>query len=45
MEAIWNTLYNEAKKVLNPRKVSEWVEVGSVAAAIETSLGNIYTGI
>lgn len=45
MEAIWNTLYNEAKKVLNPRKVSEWVEVGGVAAAIETALGNIYTGI
>ncbi len=26
-------LYNAAKKVLNPRKISEWVEAGGVAAA------------
>ena len=45
MDAIWNTLYNEAKKVLNPRKVSEWVEAGGVSAAIETASGNIYTGV
>ncbi len=45
MKAIWDTLYKEAKKVLNPRKVSEWVEAGGVAAAIETSCGNIYTGV
>lgn len=45
MKVIWNTLYNEAKKVLNPRKVSEWVEAGGVAAAIETSSGKIYTGV
>ena len=30
---------------MNPRKVSEWVEAGGVAAAIETSSGNIYTGV
>ena len=45
MDAIWNTLYDEAKKVLNPRKISEWVEAGGVAAAIETASGNIYTGV
>jgi cytidine and deoxycytidylate deaminase zinc-binding region len=45
MESIWNTLYEEAKKVLNPRKISEWMEAGGVAAAIETASGRIYTGV
>lgn len=45
MKEIWSDLYKEAKRVLNPRKVSEWVEAGGVAAAIETSSGNIYTGV
>lgn len=45
MGAIWNTLYGEALKVLNPRKISPWVEAGGVAAAIETASGNIYTGV
>ena len=45
MDAIWDTLYREAKKVLNPRKISEWVEAGGVAAAIETVSGKIYTGV
>ena len=45
MEVIWNTLYHEAKKVLNPKKLSEYVEAGGVAAAIETASGNIYTGV
>lgn len=26
MDEIWNTLYNEARKVLKPRKVSEMLE-------------------
>ena len=26
MEEIWNNLYNEAKKVLKPRKVSEMMD-------------------
>lgn len=41
---VWVRLYEEARKVLHPRKVSEWMEVGGVAAAIETASGNIYTG-
>lgn len=45
MDNIWNKLYDEAQKVLNPRKVSEWVECGGVAAAIEAGSGKIYTGI
>lgn len=45
MDSVWIRLYEEAKKVLHPRKVSEWMEVGGVAAAIETTSGNIYTGI
>ncbi len=45
MDSAWKTLYDEAKKRLNPRKVSEWVEAGGVAAAIESSSGEIYTGV
>ncbi len=35
----------EAKKVLNPRRISEIMEAGGVAAAIETGSGKIYTGV
>ena len=45
MEKIWETMYAEAKKVLHPRKRSEWMEAGGVAAAIESSTGKIYTGV
>lgn len=45
MNNIWNELYNAAKAVLNPRAVSKFVEVGGVAAAIESGSGKIYTGI
>lgn len=45
MENIWLTLYNEAKIVQNPRKVSEYVEAGGVAAAILSESGKIYTGV
>ncbi len=45
MEQIWEDLYNRAMKTINPRKISESMEVGSVAAAILTKKGNIYTGI
>lgn len=42
---VWNKLYLEAKKVLNPRTVSESVDAGGVATAILTTNGNIYTGV
>lgn len=45
MDPIWKKLYLEAKAVLRPRKVSEWMEAGGVAAAIESMSGKIYTGV
>ena len=45
MEQIWNELYNAAKKVLNPRKVSSIIEAGGVSAALETESGKIYVGV
>ena len=45
MDSKWNELYLAAKKVLHPRKISEWMEAGGVAAAIETKTGKIYTGV
>ena len=41
----WDELYSAAKSVLNPRKISEWMEAGGVAAAIESGSGKIYTGV
>ena len=45
MNAIWKNLYDEAMKVLNPRKISEWMEADGVAAAVESESGKIYTGV
>ena len=45
MENTWARLYDAAKAVLHPRKVSEWMEAGGVAAAIESASGKIYTGV
>ncbi len=45
MEEIWHTLYHETYKVLKPRKVSEMLETGGVAAAIEAISGKIYVGV
>ena len=42
---VWKKLYEEAKKVLNPRKISDSVDAGGVVAAILTKYGNIYTGV
>ena len=42
---IWTTLYQQAKAKLNPRKISPFIEAGSVASAILTDAGNIYTGV
>ena len=41
----WTRLYDAARAVLHPRKISEWMEAGGVAAAIETPEGKIYTGV
>ena len=45
MEAVWKKLYDAAKTVQNQRKISEYVEAGGVAAAIQSESGRIYTGV
>ncbi len=41
----FEALYQAALEVLNPRKISESVEAGGVAAALETDTGRIYRGV
>ena len=41
----WNELKDIAAATLSPRRVSEDIEVGGVAAALVTDKGNIYRGI
>ena len=45
MEQIWKDMYAEAKKALNPRAISDKIDAGGVAAAIEAGSGKIYTGV
>ncbi len=42
---IWETLYNEAKRVQNGRQLSPFIEAGGVAAAVLSTGGNIYVGV
>lgn len=44
-EDIWDKLYSAARKVQNARTVSPFIDAGSVAAALITKDGNIYTGV
>jgi cytidine deaminase len=41
----FDELYERAKAVLNPRKLSEYAEAGGVGAAILSEGGNVYTGV
>ncbi len=41
----FDELYQKALEVLNPRRVSEDVEAGGVAAALVTDKGNVYRGV
>lgn len=41
----WETLYQEAKKVINEREISPFVYGGQVAAAILSEEDHIYTGV
>lgn len=45
MEKIWVEMYEAAKGVLNPRKISEYVTCGEVGAAVLSKSGKIYTGV
>lgn len=44
-EEVWTNLYHAAKAVINPREVSQMIEAGGVAAAIEAGSGKIYVGV
>jgi len=41
----FENLYDAAKKVLNPRQIGKHSYAGSVASALLTEDGNIYTGV
>ena len=45
MDAIWKEMYEAARSVRNGRAISDYVEAGSVAAAILSESGKIYTGV
>ena len=45
MDAVWKTMYDNAKAVQNGRNISDYVEAGGVAAAILSESGKIYTGV
>lgn len=45
MEDIWDQMYGAAKAALNPRRISDYVTCGEVAAAILSDSGKIYTGV
>lgn len=45
MERIWEEMYEAAKAVLDPRRISEFVTAGEVSAAVLSKSGNIYTGV
>lgn len=41
----WRVVYNAAKTVVNPKKISEQMCSGGVGAAVVSKKGNIYTGV
>ena len=41
----FDELYQKAKSVLNPRRLSEVAEAGGVGAALLTEAGRVYTGV
>jgi cytidine deaminase len=41
----FDELYQKAKSVLNPRRLSEVAEAGGVGAALLTEGGRVYTGV
>ena len=43
--ALWMKLYESAKAIHGDRKISPFIEAGSVSAALMTGKGNIYTGV
>lgn len=45
MEKIWDELYVAAKQMLRPRRISDRMEAGGVAAAVEAGSGRVYVGV
>ena len=45
MNDSWKIVYDAAKAVVNPKKISEQMCSGGVGAAVVTKTGNIYTGV
>ena len=45
MDNKWIEMYKAAKTVQNKRKISKYIEAGSVAAAILSDKNKIYTGV
>ena len=41
----FDELYQSAKAVLNPRKLSAYADAGGVGAALLTASGQVYTGV
>lgn len=41
----WQEVYNRAKAVVNPKKISNQICSGGVGAAVVSKNGNIYTGV
>ena len=44
-QKIWMKMFEAAKAVQGGRHISDYVETGEVAAAVESSTGRIYTGV
>ena len=44
-QKIWQRMLEAAKAVQGGRRISDYLEAGEVAAAIESSTGRIYTGV
>ena len=45
MDAVWKDMYEAAKAVQQPRRISGYVDAGGVAAAVLSDSGRIYTGV
>ena len=45
MDISFDELYERAKAVLNPRRLSEHAEAGGVGAALLSAGGNVYIGV
>ncbi len=44
-QGIWKRMLEAAKAVQRGRRISDYVEAGDVAAAVESTTGRIYTGV